>query len=863
MIETIFYFANSKTEYDANANSGNISARTISFVPTGNGVGDIYKNGIKYGSSIDEDELIRIINEKIADIDFNIPFASTSKAGIIKLGKGLKSVGNDGTVDVDFTGLNGTDGIDGLDGLVENILKTIIDKNGVGVDVNPLLNSGTPIANITVGTTTKTLFAPAGSGDGSGSGSGSGGGYNGPTDEEVDEKINQAKQDLQEEIDAARNIANEEKQRLTDLINTLDSEIQTKFENMLDDVSWMQEHWPEGSGSTSNFGLQDVEEYLQMIGVWDENEDHTKSNAKWSKIAQKVDTIELAVNALSSDGNITEALQSSINQAVQDGVASLNLETMYAKKDDTEKIVEWLTSGFRSATSSTMTYNDIVSAAKNGDRSAISNLYSKVEEIDGKYVARSGVESMVDNAITGLVNNTNGKYSQSQLYSAIGTNAENIAAVRTYVDNKTSKASIVSAVGDVSGGLVTKATYDSDMTELQSKYDGMQGLVYTYVDNKIAQAGLVASSDLEGYVKKAQVIASINDSGESNVKIDADKINVAGITIQGSQISDVGEVISDIVTTNYIKGKLGTITVDANNINLNGQTNFLNAIGDSITVKKLSAGSGSNIVSADSSGITVGHSGNFDIDGSGSVANGHISWDESGNVSIKNATFDASTTNIIAKGLQSQYISINPTGDFIKIGPVDAYPNLWSQFTVSQLIFNSNDGRVGKYSAYSAELTEGNNYTKINLAGTDIKQGNQIALYNYSGATVEDGTNTSTLRPTGVVSTSDMRLKDIIADKNLTAEQIATAPVFTYNPKNDNTTVLVGTSAQYWQDIVPEAISELNGYLALDYSKVATVSTINLAKEVVTLKSENTTLKQRVEALEARLQLIENKLNAQ
>ena len=395
MIETIFYFANSKTEYDANANSGNISARTISFVPTGNGVGDIYKNGIKYGCGISESTINEIIN--------NLPFASTTQAGIIKLGKGLKSVGNDGTVDVDFTGLNGTDGINGLDGLVENILKTIIDKNGTGVVVTPRSLSGSTvaIADIKVGDTTKTIYAPTGSNSGSGSsegkdyaitnfgksgtsltisqnnntaksvdikdvvkssiqnlidngdtivnnfgqktqvlvdpiltsgtqiatitvdgtsktlyapaGSGSGGGNNGPTDEEVDEKINQAKQDLQEEIDAARDIANEEKQRLTNLINTLDSEIQTKFENMLEDVSWMQEHWPEGSGSTSNFGLQDVEEYLQTIGVWDENEDHTKSNAKWSKITQKVDTIELAVNALSSDGNITEALQSSIN----------------------------------------------------------------------------------------------------------------------------------------------------------------------------------------------------------------------------------------------------------------------------------------------------------------------------------------------------------------------------------------------------------------------------------------------------------------------------------------------------------------------------------------------------------------------
>ena len=161
MIETIFYFANSKTEYDANANSGNISARTISFVPTGNGVGDIYKNGIKYGCGISESSINEIIN--------NLPFASTTQAGIIKLGKGLKSVGNDGTVDVDFTGLNG---IDGLDGLIESILKTIIDKNGTGVVVTPRLSSGTAIADIKVGNTTKTIYAPTGSNSGSGSSEG-------------------------------------------------------------------------------------------------------------------------------------------------------------------------------------------------------------------------------------------------------------------------------------------------------------------------------------------------------------------------------------------------------------------------------------------------------------------------------------------------------------------------------------------------------------------------------------------------------------------------------------------------------------------------------------------------------------------
>jgi hypothetical protein len=67
---------------------------------------------------------------------------------------------------------------------------------------------------------------------------------------------------------------------------------------MLDDVDWMRENWPSGSGSTSNFGQQDVESYLQTIGVWEENEAHTKLNAKWSKITQDVSNITARVSAL-------------------------------------------------------------------------------------------------------------------------------------------------------------------------------------------------------------------------------------------------------------------------------------------------------------------------------------------------------------------------------------------------------------------------------------------------------------------------------------------------------------------------------------------------------------------------------------
>ena len=50
MIETIFYFANSAAEY--NQNKSELSARTISFVPNGDGTGKIYKNGVQYGGAI-------------------------------------------------------------------------------------------------------------------------------------------------------------------------------------------------------------------------------------------------------------------------------------------------------------------------------------------------------------------------------------------------------------------------------------------------------------------------------------------------------------------------------------------------------------------------------------------------------------------------------------------------------------------------------------------------------------------------------------------------------------------------------------------------------------------------------------------
>ena len=56
MIDTIFYFPHSESDYNSALVSPGISSRTISFVPNNDGeTGKIYKNGIIYGG-VDSDD---------------------------------------------------------------------------------------------------------------------------------------------------------------------------------------------------------------------------------------------------------------------------------------------------------------------------------------------------------------------------------------------------------------------------------------------------------------------------------------------------------------------------------------------------------------------------------------------------------------------------------------------------------------------------------------------------------------------------------------------------------------------------------------------------------------------------------------
>lgn len=150
-----------------------------------------------------------------------------------------------------------------------------------------------------------------------------------------DTEIQNAISALQSSLADTNAAAESERTRLTNLINSLDNSIQDKVEDLLDDATWVQDNFPEGSGSASNFGQQDVENYLQTIGVWT-TDDQGNTVTQWSKLSQDVSGISSRVTQLegntSTGGDVNYSLLSSgLYNYIQDNYATAGMDSTWAK----------------------------------------------------------------------------------------------------------------------------------------------------------------------------------------------------------------------------------------------------------------------------------------------------------------------------------------------------------------------------------------------------------------------------------------------------------------------------------------------------------------------------------------------------
>lgn len=129
-------------------------------------------------------------------------------------------------------------------------------------------------------------------------------------------------------------------------------------------------------------------------------------------------------------------------------------------------------------------------------------------------------------------------------------------------------------------------------------------------------------------------------------------------------------------------------------------------------------------------------------------------------------------------------------------------------------------------------------------------------MQNIRGLMVYDN-----IRYSGTCSaSSDMRLKKKLGDLDLTVEQVADAPSFRFKWRNRDEAA-IGSSAQYWADILPDAIcKDPKGYLMMPYGNIALAAVITTARTVVDhearikeLEKENMELKERLSVMERRV----------
>jgi hypothetical protein len=105
-----------------------------------------------------------------------------------------------------------------------------------------------------------------------------------------------------------------------------------------------------------------------------------------------------------------------------------------------------------------------------------------------------------------------------------------------------------------------------------------------------------------------------------------------------------------------------------------------------------------------------------------------------------------------------------------------------------------------------------------------------------------------------VTALSDVRLKKIIDRFTLKPEAIALASLIHYTwKKGHDDSVHVGGIAQEWQEILPEAVHDIDGRLTMDYGVIGMVSAVSLAKKVIEQEKRIKSLEDRLAAIEAKL----------
>ena len=123
---------------------------------------------------------------------------------------------------------------------------------------------------------------------------------------------------------------------------------------------------------------------------------------------------------------------------------------------------------------------------------------------------------------------------------------------------------------------------------------------------------------------------------------------------------------------------------------------------------------------------------------------------------------------------------------------------------------------------------------KLDVSGTIYSRANIIAAGAVTALVVS--------------SSSDARLKNIIRDACPAVEDVADAPAVEFAWKKDGSRA-VGSIAQYWQGVLPQAVHEERGYLAMQYDVIAMLASIANARRILSIEKKIRELEEEVKRL--------------
>ena len=180
----------------------------------------------------------------------------------------------------------------------------------------------------------------------------------------------------------------------------------------------------------------------------------------------------------------------------------------------------------------------------------------------------------------------------------------------------------------------------------------------------------------------------------------------------------------------------------------------------------------------------------------------------------------------------------------------------------NMMLLNSNNVALLCYGTGVAGYTTQIHGGRIDFyigASTTVLQLGQYSLHAYVGF-YSDGY----VSALGANTSSDIRKKDVLGARVLSIDEIANAPSIKYQWKQNKALgTQVGSIAQYWERVLPEAVhKDTDGYMTMQYGVIALLAGIATAKKVREHERRISELEKECERLRTENEQMKLNLNA-